>query len=100
MADVLTVVAKLRAKPGKGDELEALLIEQVKAVRGAEPDCLVYRLHRSPKDRDLFFFYEQYRSRDAFDLHRKAPHLAAFRDRRDPLVAGPAEVEIYSAVTD
>jgi quinol monooxygenase YgiN len=100
MADVLTVVAKLRAKPGKGDELEALLIEQVKAVRDAERDCLVYRLHRSSGDRDLFLFYEQYRSREAFDVHRKAPHLAAFRDRRDPLVAGPPEVELYSAVTD
>ncbi len=47
MANVLTVVAKLSAKSGKGDELAAILREQVAAVLKAEPDCLVYRLHRS-----------------------------------------------------
>lgn len=100
MANVLTVVAKLAAKPGNGDELAAILREQVAAVLQAEPDCLVYRLHRSRKNADLFLFYEQYRSEAAFDLHRKAPHLAAFRGRRDPLVAGPPEVELYLSVTD
>ena len=100
MASVLTVVAKLSAKPGKGDDLAAILREQVAAVRRAEPDCLVYRLHRSKTDPDLFLFYEQYRSDAAFDLHRKAPHLAGFRARREPLVAGPPEVDVYVAVTD
>ena len=100
MVNVLTVVATLSAKPGKGDELAAILREQVAAVRKAEPDCLIYRLHRSKKNPDLFLFYEQYRSEAAFDLHRKAPHLAGFRERRDPLVAGPAEVEFYLSVTD
>src|SRR3989449_11346350 len=59
MANVLTVVAKLSAKPGKGDELATILREQVAAVVKAEPDCLVYRLHRSKENPDLFLFYEQ-----------------------------------------
>src|SRR5262245_46164312 len=77
MANVLTVVAKVRAAKGKGDALAALLVEQVKAVRAAEPGCLVYRPHRSTKDPDVFIFYEQYKDDAAFDAHRKAPHLAA-----------------------
>jgi quinol monooxygenase YgiN len=38
----------------------------------------------------------------AFDLHRKAPHLAAYRERRkkEGLVAGPSEVEIYRSLTE
>jgi len=102
MADVLTVVAKVRAPKGKGDALAALLKEQVAAVRRAEPDCLIYRPHRSTTDPDLFIFYEQYRSEAAFDAHRKAPHLAAFRERREKegLVAGPPEVELYRSLTD
>ena len=72
MADVLTVVAKIRAAKGKGDALAALLKEQVAAVRKAEPGCLIYRPHRSTKDPDLFIFYEQYKDDAAFDLHRKA----------------------------
>ena len=40
MADVLTVVAKIRAVKGKGDALAALLKEQVAVVTKAEPGCL------------------------------------------------------------
>lgn len=102
MANVLTVVAKIRAAKGKGDALAALLREQADVVRKAEPGCLVYRPHRSTKDPDLFIFYEQYRDEAAFDVHRKAPHLAAYRERRDEegLTEGQPEVEIYRSLTD
>src|SRR5262249_50266438 len=102
MANVLTVVAKIRAAKGKGDALAALLKEQVAAVMKAEPGCLVYRPHRSTKDPDLFVFYEQYKDDAAFDAHRKAPHLAAYRERREKegLTEGKAEVEIFRSLTD
>src|SRR5439155_7666779 len=102
MAEVLTGVAQSRAAKGKGDTLAALLKEQVAAVRKAEPGCLVYRPHRSTKDPDLFLFYEQYKDDAAFDAHRKAPHLAAYRERRERegLTEGAVEVEIYRSVTD
>jgi quinol monooxygenase YgiN len=102
MADVLTVVAKIRAAKGKGDALAALLKEQVAAVRAAEPGCLVYRPHRSTKDPELFIFYEQYKDDGAFEAHRKAPHLAGFRERRerDGLTEGAVEVEIYRSLTE
>jgi len=102
MANVLTVVARIRAAQGKGDALAALLTEQVAAVRAAEPGCLIYRPHRSTTNPDLFIFYEQYRDDAAFDAHRKAPHLAAFRERRERegLTEGAAEVEIYRSLTD
>ena len=83
MADVLTVVAKIRAAKGKGDALAALLREQAGVVRKNEQGCLAYRPHRSSKDPDLFLFYEQYKDDAAFDAHRKAPHLAAYRERRE-----------------
>ncbi len=102
MADVLTVVARIRAAKGQGDALAALLREQVTAVRQAEPGCLVYRPHRSTTDPDLFLFYEQYRDEAAFDAHRRAPHLAAFRERRERegLLEGPVQVEVYRSLTD
>lgn len=100
MAETFTVVAKIAPKPGKEDALEAVLRKQVEAVRKNEPDCLVYRVHRSAKSPAIFLFYEQYRSAAAFDFHRKAPHLAAFHEQRKDLVAGPAEVEVYRALTE
>ena len=102
MANALTVVARIRATKGKEDALVALLSEQIGVVLKAEPGCLVYRLHRSTKDPELFLFYEVFRDEAAFELHRNAPHLAAFRERREKagLTVGPAEVEIFRSLTD
>ena len=58
MADVLTLIARIRAAKGKGDALAALLKEQVAKVTASEPGLLVYRPHRSTKDPDVFVFYE------------------------------------------
>ena len=102
MADALTVVARIRAAKGKGDALAALITEQTAAVLKAEPGCLVYRLHRSAKDPELFLFYEVYRDEAALDAHRKSPHLAAYRERREKngLTEGAVEVEIFRSLTD
>ena len=102
MPNVLTVIAKVRAAKGKGDALATLFEEQAAAVRAAEPGCLVYRPHRSSKDPDLFIFYEQYKDDEAFALHRKGAHLAAFRERREKegLVEGGVEIDICRSLTD
>lgn len=98
--NVFTVVAKLYPKAGKEAEVEAILVEQAAAVRKAEPDCVVYRPHRSAKPPTVFLFYEQYRTKEAFDFHRTAPHLAAFRERHKGLLDKPTEVEIYHSLTE
>ncbi len=102
MTSAVTVVAKVRAAKGKADALAALLTEQVGAVRKSEPGCLAYRLHRSVKDPDLFYFYETYADDAAFDAHRKSPHLAAYRQRREEggLTEGAVEVELFRPLTD
>ena len=102
MPGILTVVANLRAAPGKGDALAALLTEQAHVVRANEPGCLVYRPHRSTRDPDAFVFYEMYVDDAAFEAHRNAPHLAAFRQRREQerLIDGTAQVELYRSLTD
>lgn len=102
MSNMFTVVARLRAAKGKGDALEALLVEQTATVRRAEPGCLVYRAHRSTTDPELFLFYEAYVDEAAFDVHRTSAHMAAFRQRRDgqALADGPAQVEVFRAFTE
>ncbi|HSV21332.1 MAG TPA: putative quinol monooxygenase [Casimicrobiaceae bacterium] len=102
MPGILTVVAHLRAAPGKGDALAALLVEQARVVRASEPGCLVYRPHRSTRDPDAFVFYETYVDDAAFEAHRSAPHLASFRARREQegLVDGQARVELFRSLTD
>jgi len=100
MSNMLAVLAKLRGAPGKGDALAALLAEQVATVRSTEPGCIAYKAHRSTSDPDLFLFYEVYEDDAAFELHRRSPHLAAYRERREAegLIAGPAEVETFRMI--
>jgi quinol monooxygenase YgiN len=100
MSNVFTVVAKIYPKVGREDDLAALLVKMVEAVRQAEPDCLVYRPHRAAKEPTVFLFYEQYRSREAFDFHRAAPHLAGYREQMKGLLDKPTEVEFYHSLTD
>ena len=85
MADVLTVVAKIRAAKGKGDALAALLKEQVAVVMKAEPGCLVYRPHRSTKDPDVFV--------KAFAAHseKSRSHCVAV-EGRSGIAAEPDEI--------
>jgi quinol monooxygenase YgiN len=102
MKNVVTVVASIRAAKGKGDALRALLTEQCGVVRKSEPGCLAYRLHRAADDPDLFLFYETYVDHAALDAHRKSPHLATFRKRREAegLTDGAAEVGVFHPVTE
>ena len=101
-SETVTVVARIHPKPGKEDEVAALLVRMAEAVKAGEPECIVYRPHRLAPDRGsaVFLFYEQYRSKAAFEFHRTALHLAEFRARMKDLVLKPAEVEFYSALTD
>ena len=99
MAGVLTVVARIHPKAGREAEVEALLVKMAAAVRQHEPDCLVYRPHRSTGEPTLFYFYEQYRTDTAFEFHRTAPHLVAYRAEMRELVTRPSEVEIYRSLT-
>ena len=102
MSTVLAVIARIRAAPGKADALAKFLVEQAAAVRRLEPGCLAYRVHRSTTDPDVFVFYETYADDAAFDLHRNAPHLAEFRDRREQagLTTGAVEVELFRPLTE
>jgi len=101
MSNVLTVVATLRAARDKGDALAALLAEQAAVVLREEPGCLVYRAHRSVSDPDLFLFFETYENEAALDAHRRAPHLAAFRARRENegLTEGAVDVQVYRSIS-
>ncbi len=100
MPGVLSVVAKIYPKPGKEDEVQAILVQMAEAVRKTEPNCLVYRPHRLEKEPPVFLFYEQYRSEAAFEFHKTAPHLAGFRAQMRELVAKPTQIELYRALTD
>ncbi len=85
--DLLTVIAHMKAKPGKEDELRETLKSLVEPT-SREEGFVNYDMHESIQEPGLFYFYENWESEDALDKHIAAPHLVAFAGRLDELLEG------------
>ncbi len=83
--DLLTVIAHMRAAPGKRDELRAAL-EALVEPTSREKGYVNYDLHQGIEDPDRFFFYENWESDSDLDAHLDAPHLRDFAARIPELV--------------
>lgn len=77
--DLLTVVAYMKAAPGKRDELKSEL-EVLIEPTAKEEGYVNYDLHQGVEDPDVFIFYENWESAEALDAHLATPHLVHFAD--------------------
>jgi quinol monooxygenase YgiN len=78
--ELLTVIATMRALPGKEQDLRDALVALVN-----------YDLHQGVEDPALFCFYENWESGAALDAHLQAPHLTDFAGRLEELLDGGAD---------
>ncbi len=82
-----TLYAEFTALSGQAEAVAELLATLVDAVR-TEPGNIVFDAHRKTEDPDVFFVYEVYADRDAFDAHLASEHSATFNNALGPLVEG------------
>ena len=80
--DLLTVIARMHAKPGKEQELRDALVALV-GPTSQEKGYVNYDLHQGLEDSRWFFFYENWESAADLDAHLAAPHLVEFAGRLD-----------------
>ena len=73
----LTILAQITASEGKEDLVRTELEKLVDITR-AERGCLQYDLHIDNENPGFFVFYENWESRDLWQTHMNAPHLAAY----------------------
>ena len=95
----LTVVAKVRAKPGREAEVE----REFRAIVGpthAESGCLRYTLHRSVEDRAVFITIERWISKEAVDQHFGAPHIQSLLKKAAELLASPPEILVFELLPE
>lgn len=85
----LTIVANIHAKPDKVDLVRSELLKLVPITR-AEQGCIQYDLHQDNANPAHFVFYENWESRDLWQTHMNAPHLAAY------MAATEGAVEIFT----
>ena len=97
MTDLLTVVAEMKAKPGKEEDLRRAVLALIEPTRNEE-GCVQYDLHAHTSDPGRFVFYENWTSRDHLDRHLASPHLRAFGAASGDLLAEPPRVETYARI--
>jgi quinol monooxygenase YgiN len=81
----LTIVANIHAKADKVELVKAEL-EKLIAITRAEAGCLQYDLHQDNDNPAHFMFYENWETRDLWQTHMGAPHLAAYMAATDGAV--------------
>lgn len=73
----LTIVANIHAKADKIDLVRSELLKLIEITR-AEAGCVQYDLHQDKENPAHFLFFENWESRELWQTHMNAPHLAAY----------------------
>ena len=82
----LTILAQITAEPGKETLVRAEL-EKLVPITRAEAGCIRYDLHTDNDAPGFFVFYETWETRDLWQDHMNAPHLAAYMKATEGAVA-------------
>ncbi|MEP3248367.1 MAG: putative quinol monooxygenase [Sneathiella sp.] len=73
----LTIIAHIYAVPEKTDSVKHELLKLIPITRN-EPGCITYDLHQDNENPNHFLFYETWETRDLWQTHMNAPHLADY----------------------
>jgi len=93
----LTVMALLRAKPGKEEAVKQGLLALLEPTK-KEVGCINYNLHQSADTPGLFMFYENWRSRKDLDEHVSTPHMQDFMRKGREVLSGPPELTLWEMI--
>ena len=83
---ILTIVANIHANPDQIDLVKGEL-EKLLPITRREAGCIQYDLHSDNTNPAHFMFYERWESRELWQTHMSAPHLAAYLRATDGAVS-------------
>ena len=89
--ELITVIAYMRAKAGKEQELRDALLGLVEPTT-QEQGFVNYDLHQDVSDPAFFALYENWETLDLHNTHMDTPHLQDFGSRLDDLLDGSLNV--------
>ena len=96
--DTLRVIARVKARPGKVDELLSILSSLVEPTR-KEPGCISYKLLQNNQDRTDFALIEEWKSRAALEFHFATKHFKDALGKLPSLVAAEPDIQQYHLVS-
>ena len=91
MQGAYSVVAEVRAKPGKEADLRAATLPLIALVRG-DPKNLVYFLQEDRESPGHFIFYEVFANQADFDAHNAMPYVKEWFTKLPELADGGVKV--------
>lgn len=81
----LTIIANITAAANQTELVKAEL-QKLIPVTLAEEGCIQYDLHQDNENSAHFTFFENWESRELWQTHMNAPHLAAYMNATDGAV--------------
>lgn len=93
-----SVVAEVRAKPGKEDALRAATLPLIELVR-SDPKNLVYFLQEDRQSPGHFVFYEVFANEKDFEAHNDMPYVKDWLAKLPDLAEGGVKVVRMSVLT-
>jgi quinol monooxygenase YgiN len=96
-AKPLTVIARIKAKPGKESQVRQELLSLVAPSR-KDDGCINYDLHQATDDPALFLFHENWVSKPHLDAHLAKPDLQAALGRVGQMVAEPPQISLWEKI--
>jgi len=97
MSEIVTVIARVRAKAGMEQRVREEL-EKLLAPTRAEAGCINYDLHVSSENPREFLFHENWQTFAHLEAHRQTPHLKRMREVMPPLTEGPNDVTLWTKI--
>jgi quinol monooxygenase YgiN len=94
--DEIRVIARALARAGKEEQLRNTLLGMLAPTR-AEQGCRLYELYES-NNKGLFYFYEEWGSKDALDRHTETPHFKQLAQNILDLLEGAFEVNLLDSL--
>ena len=88
------IIAQLNIKVENIKEFLALAEVMVNSTNN-EPGCKCYKLLNALKDKEEFFFYEEYVNAAAIDEHNASEHFKAFGEAIGPLLKSDPIIEVF-----
>ncbi len=95
----IVLIARLKVKADKIEELKAAALSIVAASR-AEEGNVNYDIHQSIEDKTLFFWHETWASKAAIDEHFETPFFQKFFGIVGEITAVPPQINLTKKITD
>jgi quinol monooxygenase YgiN len=86
MKKPLTIIARIEAKKDSVELVKSELLKLIEPTRGEE-GCIQYDLHQDNENPEVFLFFENWESRELWQVHMNSDHLKAYMEVTDGAVA-------------